>query len=1282
MDVEGNLRVLRRQQFKERGNSVYIPPQAKASLQAPDVSRFPLMETVKDFLISDQQVFLLLGDSGSGKSTFNRELEYELWQKYKKGGVVPLHINLPAIDRPEHDMIAKRLRKAEFTEPQIRELKLYRKFILICDGYDESQQTHNLYMSNRLNQTGEWQAKMVVSCRSEYLGVDYRDHFQPRDRNQISPQTLFQEAVISPFSMDQVKDYISQYALVHQPVWEAKQYMDVLNHIPSLKELIRNPFLMSLSLEVLPQMVNPYQDLKTTRITRVALYDQFIEHWLERGKKRLAEKNLGLYERAAYGSLSEEGFTQSVKAFLKKLCVAIYREQGGQSVVQYSRYRDEGTWKATFFSRDDEKQLLREACPLTRTGNQHRFIHRSLLEYGLALAIFDPQDLNVAKVSGPRLARRRSVNSEMSFIIPETVDDSTVSDRLEPSLNSPLVWRNFVKQPSVLHFLEERVQQEPVFKQLLLDYIELSKRDKVWRTAAANAITILVRAGVQFNHADLQGAQIPGADLSYGVFDSARLQGADLRNVNFRGAWLTKANLTKAHMTGVQFGELAFLEHHSAVVSTTYAPDGKSFAVGLKGGDIIVYSTRNWEILWESNIHDGDVWSLSYSPNSDILVSGSGDKTVRIWDMGTGECRHTLVGHEQAVTCVAYSPQGDQVASAGKDNRLRLWDAETGECQHILVGHAWPASYVTYSPMGDQIASSCSFDKTVRLWSTTTEECCHTLDGHTDFVNKVVYSPQGDQVATASNKRVRLWDTGTGSCLYTLSGHAERVRSISYSPQSDQVATASSDMTLKLWDINTGKCRHTILGHTKRVNNVTYSPQGGLVASASDDGTVQLWDAETGAHRQTLFGNGDKVTSVTFSPGGDQITTGNYSNHDKTVRLWDVEAGTSRHLSSGHSGRVNCIVYSPNGDQAATCGADNTIRLWDVSTGVCQYTLTGHTRGVNWIAYSPHYGLIASASSDGTVRLWDVQSGECRYILGEHIRPFYYVTYSPTCDQIASCGADMTVRLWDASTGKCHHSLIGHDGYVKMVVYSREGDRIASVSDDKSVRLWDTATGECIHVFAGPEEGFGSVAFSLQGDLVVIAAHKTTMWLMDIESAECLHMLCDVDKVAHSPQGGMVASGSSDGTVRLWDIESEECLHILVGHTMSGVRFVQFSPHGDQIASTSEDGTIRLWEVASGQCIAAIQEHTHINSIAWSTGSDVDYLVAGFNDGSVSAWQVTDDGNSHHACLRWRTTKGGLSVKNTLIQDARGLNQEYRKLLVQRGAVGDPITDPAKQATS
>ncbi|KAG0205119.1 hypothetical protein BGX31_003028, partial [Mortierella sp. GBA43] len=258
-DVEGNIRILRKQRTKERGNAVYIPPQAKTNLQASDDARFPLMERVKTFLGSDQQVFLLLGDSGAGKSTFSRELEFELWQEYERRKErIPLHINLPAIEKPEHDMIAKQLRKAEFTEPQIREMKHHRRFIVICDGYDEGQQTHNLYMTNKLNQPGEWDAKMVISCRSEYLGSDYRDRFQPGgDRNTRSESSLFQEAVIAPFTMDQVQAYIRQFVTNHQPLWRIEDYNQALDLIPSLKDLVKNPFLMTLSLDVLPRMVDP-----------------------------------------------------------------------------------------------------------------------------------------------------------------------------------------------------------------------------------------------------------------------------------------------------------------------------------------------------------------------------------------------------------------------------------------------------------------------------------------------------------------------------------------------------------------------------------------------------------------------------------------------------------------------------------------------------------------------------------------------------------------------------------------------------------------------------------------------------------------------------------------------------------------------------------------------------------------------------------------------------------------------------------------------------------------
>ncbi|KAG9070332.1 hypothetical protein KI688_009669 [Linnemannia hyalina] len=181
--------------------SLYIQPFAKASLKAKDEDTFPLLERVLEFLASESQVMLILGDSGSGKSTFNRHLEHQLWIDYKQGGPIPLFINLPAIKHPDEDMIGKQLRANNFSDDQIQEMKQHRQLILICDGYDESQQLVNLHRTNMLNQPGQWNTKMVISCRTQFLGPSYVDRFkpQPTDRYAAGPQDLFQEVVIASF---------------------------------------------------------------------------------------------------------------------------------------------------------------------------------------------------------------------------------------------------------------------------------------------------------------------------------------------------------------------------------------------------------------------------------------------------------------------------------------------------------------------------------------------------------------------------------------------------------------------------------------------------------------------------------------------------------------------------------------------------------------------------------------------------------------------------------------------------------------------------------------------------------------------------------------------------------------------------------------------------------------------------------------------------------------------------------------------------------------------------
>jgi hypothetical protein len=557
-NVEGQIHQLREQRLREHGVAVYIPLLAKASLQDRDETCFPLMENVDQFLSSDKMVYLLRGDSGSGKSTFNKQLEYQLWQRYTTTtGAIPLYINLSDIDKPEHDMIAKHLRILEFTERQIRELKQHRTFILIYDGYDDSQQTHNLYTSNRLNQPGGWNVKMVISCRSGCLGVSYRSRFQPEDHAQRSEVSLLQEAVIIPFSLVQIQEYINQYVSLHQPAWSASEYMKALEHSASLKDLVTNPLLLSLSLAVLPRMVDPDQDLTGTRITRAAFYDQLIEYWVEKGKKRLRQKDFGAQARTRYETLADEGFRQGAVSYLKRLSVAIYKEQNGQPIVSYSHYKDKDTWKSEFFGPDEEKQVLRELCPLVQHGHHYRFIHRSVLEYGVALAVFDPSDWE-EEISS--ISRRGSASS---FLILEDNEDVGPSGNSGLDPDSPLAWRTFVNEPSVLQFLEERVRQEPRFKQHLHDYVEQSKVDNKWRIAGANAMTILVRAGVQFNHTGLRGIQIPGAELSYGVFDSAQFQGADLRHVDFGGALFQGLDLSSARLTDAQFGEVPHLTQAS-----------------------------------------------------------------------------------------------------------------------------------------------------------------------------------------------------------------------------------------------------------------------------------------------------------------------------------------------------------------------------------------------------------------------------------------------------------------------------------------------------------------------------------------------------------------------------------------------------------------------------------------------------------------------------------------------------------------------------------------------
>ncbi|KAF9132614.1 hypothetical protein BGW39_011710 [Mortierella sp. 14UC] len=574
--------------------AVYIPPNAKPSFKAKDEVLLSLMDSIRDFLPGNEQVMLSLGDSSSGKSTFNRYLEYELWRDYMAGGPIPLFINLPALERSEKDLIAERLKEYRFSEAQVHQLEQHSQFVLICDAYDEGQLTRNLHTTNRLNQSGQWNAKLLVTCRTQYLDQDYRDRFVPKATNQHqrAANDLFKEAVIASFSKEQIEIYVELY-----------DYMDKLTTIPNLLDLVKNPFLLTLCLEALPRVVQGKSNLSKLRVTRVQLYDIFVVHWLGVNKRRMRDQKLTAVDQRMFDALKEDGFEENGFDFQRELAAAMFLHQDGRPIVDYTPRQDKISWKAAFFESESRKVLLRTASLLSRVGNQYRFVRRSVLEFFYSCTICPPP-------ASDELSPQASFNFAHSI--------STVGDH-------PLSRRSLAAEPSIIQFLAERVLTNPEFKDHLRAVIEQSKSDEqISSQASANAITILVRAGVHFNGADLQGIRIPGADLSGGQFHSTQMQGADLVGVTFAKSWIRHADFSHAQMKGVQFGELPCLQEVKPAKSCAFSLDGRVFVVGLDNGEINMYETTTWATTRRFKGHLFDVLDLAFSPTGDRLLSGDG----------------------------------------------------------------------------------------------------------------------------------------------------------------------------------------------------------------------------------------------------------------------------------------------------------------------------------------------------------------------------------------------------------------------------------------------------------------------------------------------------------------------------------------------------------------------------------------------------------------------------------------------------------------------------------